>query len=168
MFSPRSLPAVALAAAALSLAACGDTPGENAGSTSSKPEDGALAFAACMREHGVDMPDPKVTSDGKIQLKGLEPGSGLPPKVFEEAQKACQSKLRAGADAMSPADRRQAAEQGLKFARCMRAHGVDFPDPGADGSIMLQKGTGPDPESAAFRRAEQACQDEMPGPKAQP
>ena len=168
MFSTRSLHAAALAAAALAFAACGDTSGERAGTTSSSPEDGALAFAACMRDHGVDMPDPKVTSDGKIQLRGPEPGSGAAPEAFEQAQKACQSKLRAGAEAMSPADRRQAAEQGLTFARCMRKHGVDFPDPNADGSIMLKKGAGADPDDPAFRRAEAACQSLMPGPKAQP
>lgn len=168
MLSTRSLSAVALAAAALSVAACGDSSGEGAGTTPSSPQDGALAFAACMRDHGVDMPDPKVTSDGKIQLQGLQDGKGPAPEVFEQAQKACQSKLRAGAEGMSPADRRQAAEQGLKFARCMREHGVDFPDPNADGSIMLEKGSAADPESTAFRRAEKACQDLMPGPKAQP
>ena len=46
---------------------------------------------------------------------------------------------------------------GLKFARCMRAHGVpDFPDPAAGGG-GFQLVSGIDPQSPAFRAARQAC-----------
>ena len=32
------------------------------------PEEAALAFAQCMREHGVDMPDPQVGSNGEFRV----------------------------------------------------------------------------------------------------
>ncbi|MHB1834987.1 MAG: hypothetical protein ACYCXW_08475 [Solirubrobacteraceae bacterium] len=44
----------------------------------------------------------------------------------------------------------------LKFAQCMRSHGVsNFPDP-SDGAIQIG-GSGIDPSSPAFQRAQNAC-----------
>jgi hypothetical protein len=50
-----------------------------------------LAYAQCMRTHGVpNFPDPKFSGGGaQIQLKGFGPGS----PGFDKAQKACQSQL---------------------------------------------------------------------------
>ena len=46
----------------------------------------------------------------------------------------------------------------LKFATCMRAHGVsNFPDPGAGGSIEIGPGSGINPRSPAFQAAQTAC-----------
>jgi hypothetical protein len=53
----------------------------------------ALAFAQCMRENGVDMPDPQFGSDGKMTMRIGGPGThGPDPEspVFEQAQEACQ------------------------------------------------------------------------------
>ena len=53
--------------------------------------DEALAFAKCMREHGIDMPDPTFDENGgtSIEIAGGEPGGG-PDGAMEEASKACQ------------------------------------------------------------------------------
>lgn len=53
-------------------------------------EDAALALAKCMREHGIDMPDPQFGKGGIVTQKqrarnGFRPDD---PK-FQEAQKAC-------------------------------------------------------------------------------
>jgi hypothetical protein len=52
----------------------------------------------------------------------------------------------------------------------MRAHGVDMPDPKAQGGgIVLQKrsdGGGIDPQSPAFQRAQKQCESFMPTGKA--
>jgi hypothetical protein len=54
--------------------------------------------------------------------------------------------------------------QALKFAECMRAHGVpSFPDPGGGGSGIDLTGTGINPESPAFKSARQACARLAPG-----
>ena len=46
----------------------------------------------------------------------------------------------------------------LKFANCMRSHGVpNFPDPGAGGAEKLVAGSGLDPQSPSFRAASKAC-----------
>lgn len=52
----------------------------------------------------------------------------------------------------------------LGFAECMRSHGVpDFPDPGAGGGIQIQAGSGIDPFSPAFKRAQSDCRHLLPG-----
>jgi hypothetical protein len=51
---------------------------------------------------------------------------------------------------------------GLKFADCMRSHGVpNFPDPGPGGGIQLSSAI--NPQSPAFQSAQSACSKLMPG-----
>jgi hypothetical protein len=53
--------------------------------------------------------------------------------------------------------------QSLKFARCMRAHGVpNFPDPRL-GGIQIAPGDGLNPQSPAFQAAQKACGKLLPG-----
>lgn len=54
--------------------------------------EGALAFAECMREQGVDMPDPQVDGGRVIMRAGSGGGSGPAPgsPEFEAAQQECQ------------------------------------------------------------------------------
>jgi hypothetical protein len=62
-------------------------------------QDKLLAFAQCMREHGVDMPDPQFGSGGNtVTIGGPESGDGGPrfdpqSKTFQDAQAACGSLL---------------------------------------------------------------------------
>lgn len=62
-----------------------------------KFKEAALAFAECMREHGVDMPDPRFAGKGKVSIQikkgGLDPNS----PAFKAAQEACQKKVPGGA-----------------------------------------------------------------------
>jgi hypothetical protein len=67
-------------------------------------------------------------------------------------------------------------EPAVKFAECMRDHGVgDFPDPGPSGSYTIDwvvNGSSLNPNSAAFKRAIDACRNLEPpgftGPKVTP
>lgn len=54
---------------------------------------------------------------------------------------------------------------GIKFADCMRTHGVpDFPDPqGGGGGIKINLGAGLNPQSPAFQSAQKACFKLLPG-----
>jgi hypothetical protein len=56
--------------------------------------------------------------------------------------------------------------QALKFAQCMRDHGVrEFPDPDASGTLTIEtiaNGTSIDTDSPAFQRAVTACKDLEP------
>lgn len=50
-------------------------------------------------------------------------------------------------------------EAALAYAKCMRANGVDLPDPDADGMFAIEPGT-PVPEQAAMEKGDQACKAE--------
>lgn len=80
-----SLLAAAMAGVALLAAACG---GSSPGPSQSGQHKSAVAYAACMRAHGItNFPDP--TS------KGLSLGNGVDPRSpqFKAAGQACQSLL---------------------------------------------------------------------------
>lgn len=53
---------------------------------------------------------------------------------------------------------------GIKFADCMRSHGVpNFPDPSSGGGIQISSSSGINPQSPAFQSAQNACSKLMPG-----
>jgi hypothetical protein len=150
--------------------------GENGGSSANEeqdPEEAALEWAKCMREHGIDVPDPEVGEGGRVTIR---PGSGRRlgdrnSDEFREATEACGTPFGdAGPPALSDEQREQLQETMLEFAQCMREHGVDFPDPdfsGGGGLFRVGPGAGIDPDSPTFREAEEACQeileDGLPG-----
>lgn len=71
---------------------------------------------------------------------------------------ACGSSAPAGTGANSTSTN---ARAGLKFAECMRAHGVsDFPDPSASGKLTIDEvanGSSLNTQSPAFTQALGAC-----------
>jgi hypothetical protein len=104
-------------------------------------QDAALAFARCMRQHGVDMPDPTFDDSGgggmMIKQGGPASSTGARPDdaTMKAAQTACQPILDKAQQDMprpSPAEEAKMRDQALKFAKCMRDHGVDMPDPTFD------------------------------------
>jgi len=67
-----------------------------------------------------------------------------------------------GDDSAKPASapRDKALDGALKFARCMRAAGVDVPDPKpGDGGLVVRAGdpNAPNPESPRFKTADKEC-----------
>jgi hypothetical protein len=145
------------------LAACGgsstSTTASGNSSTSSAYQK-ALAYAQCVRAHGVpDYPDPN--SRGQFIVPNGS-GNTLPsvsPASLDAANKACHSLLPPSM-AMPPKGRAPSSDQ-LKFSQCMRRHGEpSFPDPAAIGSLTLPPGM--DAQSPQFQNAEKACQSLMP------
>jgi hypothetical protein len=155
--------AIAVLAGACALAGCGSSNKPAAVSTG----DPGLAFARCMRAHGLTgFPDP-----GRRGEISIAPGSGVDPRspVFQSAQRACQRLLPKGGvpEQMSASQRRAA----LAFAECMRANGVSsFPDPSQNAptpgpgrpvlilrGMVFAPGPGVDPGSPAFRQAMTKC-----------
>jgi hypothetical protein len=174
----RSPLILAAAAAALALGACGGSDdGGGAPSAFSKGGDkafeGALKFSKCMRDHGVDFPDPQRVGSGGIKITGrnINPSD---PKT-KAAQSACQKYMQiGGGETIDPAKRAKLQEAALAFARCMRQHGVDIPDPQLSGkggltfqagpgggapksSANAGKGLGVNPDSPKFKEANKAC-----------
>jgi len=54
----------------------------------------ALEHSRCMREQGIDMPDPQFDEDGGAQIR-IGRGSGINPDdpKFKQAQEACRDKM---------------------------------------------------------------------------
>ena len=151
------------------VASAGGAGGEKKAFDSSSqkdPRQAALDFARCMREHGVDMPDPQEGEGGMVMIGpgpgGGEPGSAQrPPAGFEEAHQACAHFLK---DMVQDGDAKpdpKEQDRALKFAKCMRDNGVNMPDPdfsGSGGGFSIRIGEdGIDPNSAAFKEAQKAC-----------
>ena len=73
--------------------------GVNGGGPGMDPEmqQKMLDFSACMREHGIDMPDPKFENGGAtVQIGGPDDeGSNIDPnsQAFKDAEKACERLL---------------------------------------------------------------------------
>ena len=119
-------------------------------------------FAQCMRDNGVDVPDP----DPAAGIRGFgalaEKLSSDDPAV-QAAFTACQSKLPNGGQ--PPKLNAEQLEAYRVFAGCMREHGVDLPDPAADGSLQLGGllRAGLNPEDPTFQAAFTACRDTLAG-----
>ncbi|HYT25006.1 MAG TPA: hypothetical protein VEP73_00780, partial [Actinomycetota bacterium] len=124
----------------------------------------ALAFARCMRQHGIDMPDPQFSGNRVTQeLKAGPGGKGPDDPKFKAAQQACRQYMPNGGQPLKPNAQEQ--QQMVQFARCMRQHGIAVPDPGPNGGIEVDRGNGrkgPGPDDPKFKAAEQACRQYQP------
>jgi len=160
-----------LLTAVLGVAACGSSRPNTGGSTAAQnnPADAAkaLAFAKCMRSHGVsNFPDP---TNGELRLQVQKTpnstsvnGVEVNGPAFQSAMQACRSYLPTGGRP-SAAQTAKARAQALAMSRCMRSHGVpNFPDPkfqtapGGGFGIRIG-GPGINPNSPAFQSAQKVC-----------
>lgn len=180
--------AIIVAAGALFVAACSGSSGDGvasleststtAASAGEQPdgqevgdEEAILAFAACMRENGVeDLEDPTIDSDGRLQFGfggGAQP-QDLDREVLRTARDACQQHLDGLAFGPGSLDRSEIEDQLYQFAACMRENGYDMPDPDFSGPAGERGGGGPfgdsiDPEDLAFVTALTACEETFGG-----
>jgi hypothetical protein len=175
--STRRTAGAVTAAAGLAFlaAACGGSPGSHVAQlgstttqtntsspntpTTSTQQNGTLAFANCMRSHGVpNLPDPD--SSGKLVKETLQQLK-VSDSEFRTAQTACQHLLPAPTQSAAQLQHERAADL-LRLARCMRAHGIhNFPDPTSTGQIT--KPPGLDLNSPQVQAAHKACQQYAPG-----
>ena len=120
--------------------------------TKSAGKPNVLAFAQCMRKHGVpNFPDPN--SSGQLDLSGVNAQS----PAFQTAANDCKS-FGVGGTPKPITQTPQMQAAGLKMASCMRSHGVpNYPD----GPITRSSGI--NESSPAFQRAFQTCRKYMSG-----
>jgi len=138
--------AVAVVAVALLAAGCGGSSNgsqvaqlrtSTTGSSSrarGSTHDQALAFARCIRSHGVPLwPDPG--SSGSFDKSALTPHQlGVSSSLVGTAEKACRSLVPTYSATPQP----HVLAQALRFSRCMRAHdAANFPDPESNGAIVI-------------------------------
>jgi hypothetical protein len=139
-------------------------PSTSASSAVATLQPDVIKYAQCMRTHGVpDFPDPV---DGGFHITS-GPGSDLDPgsPQFTAADKACAAFSPEDQAASGTVDPLVQAEA-LKYAACMRSHGVPgYPDPVfVGGSIRetMRAGSGVDPNSPQLTAAQNACQSLQP------
>jgi hypothetical protein len=157
----RALPlAATLSCLALAPAGCGGGSGTapaSAGGAAGSGAPGVEAYAKCMRSHGVPtFPDPN--SKGQVSPSSIV---NLNSPQYRKAQEVCRSlaprggQTVGGSGSLTP----QQQAQFLRFARCMRAHGVSkFPDPTSSGMSL----SGVDPSSPQFQSAQTVCRSVLP------
>lgn len=154
------LPLLAASLVAVALSACG-----SAGSPSAQrsDEEKRLAFEDCLRDEGLNVTS---SADGKrtaIQVRGRagegKTSMGGPDDTGKDPFTTCRKRTGWAPSPPTAKERAEALANGLKMARCMRSHGVDMPDPTADGKMTFSvRG-----DSPAFEAAQRAC--DMDGPR---
>ena len=160
-----------MAAAALLAAACGGSPSSassggspNAGGSANSSS--AVAYSRCVRSHGVpNFPDPQGTAGipKEAVVRALREVSDSRAKA---ATNACAN-LNPNNAPVSPAQQRQQLTDDLKFAQCMRSHGLpNFPDPtSSDGRVefvISVSRDGFDPHSPQILAKAHECQHVLP------
>lgn len=144
------LAAVVLLVATVGLAvACGGDSGsdvaraddaDSAASTStastteaaSDAEQAQLDFAQCMRDEGLDFPDPTPDANGDLQFQ--PPAGDVDQDAFQRGAEACQEYLQGAGGQLADPDDPAFQDAQLEFAQCMRDEGIDVPDPQAGGN----------------------------------
>jgi hypothetical protein len=130
--------------------------GLSASNASGPPAQQALAFAQCMRHHGVaDFPDPDSSGSFPPSAKQVSLSN---PHQFQEARTACSDLLPNGGNGPTPAQWQQILSTMVEFAHCMRHHGApNWPDPTYDTHGRPVFDINVDPNSPQFTGEIQAC-----------
>jgi hypothetical protein len=128
------------AAAEPQVASLDSVPTASATESSVSPADSQealLAFAACMRENGVEMADPTFDADGNAQGGlGIGPDSGIDPRsdAFQTAQEACGGLIEGltlggpGGGQGGGLDRDALQTAFADFTACLRDEGLEVDD----------------------------------------
>jgi hypothetical protein len=137
--------------------------GPSTTAVSGKPvseEEKAREFTECMRDHGIDLPDPVPDGNGGFDFGADDAGMDLSDPTFRKAIRECRDKLPGGGKEYLDDPKVQARLR--EFAQCMRDNGVsDFPDPEAGGGFGGALAD-LDRDSPEFQKAMDACEDKLP------
>ena len=127
-------------------------------------EEAILQFVSCLRENGLDIPDPQFGPEGpRFADPAVMASIDFMSTDFLDAVEACQDLLAALQPEIDPAQQAEQNEQLLEFAECMRREGIDFPDPDAVRGLTISSMRGDDgqlaidPFSPDFRAASGVC-----------
>ncbi|MCY0937707.1 hypothetical protein [Streptomyces sp. H34-S4] len=102
--------------------------GSGAG-TSGADLDAALKTRKCLRDNGVDAPDPKPGEDPRGMTLGAGDGDS---EAMKKAFEKCGVKAPGSGGEVPQADK----DRALKTAKCMRDKGFDMKDPEFNGGMM--------------------------------
>ncbi|MFJ4780837.1 hypothetical protein [Streptomyces sp. NPDC088762] len=129
--------------------------GSNAGGSgggngpSAQQIDDALKLRKCLRDKGIDAPDPEPGKDPR----GLTMGADVDQAKLQEAMKACGAQGPGGGNGLT----QEQKDQALKTAQCLRTNGVNVKDPDFSGNTMTAMEVPPGQEKA-FEEAMKKCE----------
>lgn len=112
----RVLQGGAVLAALLLSAACGSSGGGTAAPSATSTARGFAAYAACLRQHGVNVPTAFPTARPSVR-----PSGGFFGGANAGARRACQS--------LAPQRRGQGLQELQAYRGCLSDHGVTLPSP---------------------------------------
>jgi hypothetical protein len=161
---PNAIRAALILTIAITLAAaCGVANPFASAAAGVSRQDQLLKWAQCMRQHGVNMPDPV---NGTFRFQGNRPDPNS--SQFQAAQNACKQYEPNGGNGPGRANQQQ-LDQATRFAQCMREHGIPMSDPQTlpGGGISFPRASPvpsqPGPSTDQFNEAQQACSQYLPG-----
>lgn len=146
-----------------------DTP-VGARPSGSDVQDQWVKYVACMKSHGVATIEAVPGAKGGVRIGGPPAGSSkAEQEAFQArinlADRACKHLLHAQQSNVSAAEEARFRDGMYAFAKCVRRHGIDLPDPkivrvagGFDVSFPTKAGAVPAQLSPGWRTAEAACQ----------
>ncbi|BCB75101.1 hypothetical protein GCM10022251_35350 [Phytohabitans flavus] len=155
---------LALAAACSPTTDPGVPTANSSGSAAQSAGSGGLtAYAKCIRDHGVNVPEPAQGVDARAWIRQQADAN----PAFDAAAMACVHLAPADSGEHAQQVSAQELEQLRAYAVCMRAHQIDVSDPTPQGSMTVG-GRLKDASKAqleadpAYRAAHEACKDKLP------
>jgi hypothetical protein len=100
-------------------------------------EERTTQFTVCLRDHGLNIPDPELNADGSVDLGALkssfDQGANIKqsPKALDECLPLLEGATFSKKD--SAEDEIQLQDDLLAFSQCLRNEGIDVPDPDFSG-----------------------------------
>jgi len=134
----------------------------SAGATTTQPldqEQALLEFSQCMRDQGIDFPDPVVDAQGYPRFEFDDPES-LDRDALLEAGENCRSLIERVVLSLPDIDSAEFNDTFLEYAACMREQGFeDMPDRLDIASIVRGDELPFDPTDPDFLAADVQCRD---------
>lgn len=160
----------------------GDSSSEETSTANSGQAGGPAGFElsdetrACLKEQGVELPDPGEGPPGGAPPEGGlpeggPPEGGEPPQGFgqggkemKEALEECGAELPQGKPGGPPVDSSTFRKSIKEYATCMGENGYELPEPNVSGEGPVFKESTVDREDPKFEAANQKCQSLLGGP----
>src|SRR5690242_15741776 len=130
MRAMRTFTSLMLAGCALALVACGSgsSGSSNASASDSDQDTAQLRLQECLRKNGAGPPRRPPSGGGGPSIG--RPSAAERQKMQQALRGPCKKYAQKAFASITPEDREEMRDRMVKFASCMRKHGVDLPDPG--------------------------------------
>jgi len=156
----RNLAIVGVLASSVAVAGCGGSSssgsGSSASSSANKQDAARVKLNQCLRDQGVNVPD-SAGGGGGTALTASDR-----QKLQTAIQGPCKKYQSQAFGNITDSQRQEFQDAFTKFSACMRQHGVNLPDPTANGNGGPPAGGQIDQSDPKVKAATSACQSKLP------